>query len=217
MIHILRDGQQFGPYTIEDINTFLSEGSLLTSDQAWHEGSEGWIPITEVPGVTFTEGTSLGMPTDQNTIAQSAVNSSNKLISGKNMVVAGVIFTCLLIVFFALFYKGQSNPPKPSIAEFEKSIVERDKSIEALEAAFDNGNRQLQMKLTVEFEEKNEEYIKRYLEYNKNLTEWYSIITFCVHCKKKLDKQGAATCFQCGKAQTQELDDLEKEHGSKYY
>ena len=76
MIHILRDGQQFGPYTIEDINTFLSEGSLLTSDQAWHEGSEGWIPITEVPGGTFTEGTSLGMPTDQNTIAQSALNSS---------------------------------------------------------------------------------------------------------------------------------------------
>ncbi len=51
MIHILRDGQQFGPYTLEEINAFLADGSLLPTDQAWYEGAPEWMPITDVPGV----------------------------------------------------------------------------------------------------------------------------------------------------------------------
>ena len=51
MIHIMRDGQQFGPYTIEDINSYLAQGTLLPTDQAWYEGAANWMPITEVPGV----------------------------------------------------------------------------------------------------------------------------------------------------------------------
>ena len=51
MIHVMRDGQQFGPYTIEDINAYLAQGTLLPTDQAWYEGAANWMPITEVPGV----------------------------------------------------------------------------------------------------------------------------------------------------------------------
>ena len=51
MIHVMRDGQQFGPYTIEDINTYLAQGTLLPTDQAWYEGAANWMLITEVPGV----------------------------------------------------------------------------------------------------------------------------------------------------------------------
>ena len=42
MIHILRDDQQFGPYTIEDLNSYLVEGSILPTDHAWYEGSYYW-------------------------------------------------------------------------------------------------------------------------------------------------------------------------------
>ena len=51
MIHVMRDGQQFGPYTIEDINAYLAQGTLLPTDQAWYEGAANWMPITDVPGV----------------------------------------------------------------------------------------------------------------------------------------------------------------------
>jgi len=51
MIHVMRDGQQFGPYTIEDINAYMAQGNLLPTDQAWYEGAANWMPITEVPGV----------------------------------------------------------------------------------------------------------------------------------------------------------------------
>ena len=51
MIHISREGQQFGPYSLEEVNTYLADGSLLPTDMAWFEGAAGWVPIAQVPGV----------------------------------------------------------------------------------------------------------------------------------------------------------------------
>ena len=51
MIHVMRDSQQFGPYTLEDLNAYLAQGSLLVTDQAWYEGLQNWIPMDQVPGV----------------------------------------------------------------------------------------------------------------------------------------------------------------------
>ena len=51
MIHVMRDGQQFGPYTLEDLNSYLAQGTLLPTDQAWWEGAPAWVPMDQVPGV----------------------------------------------------------------------------------------------------------------------------------------------------------------------
>jgi len=51
MIHVMRDGQQYGPYTLEDLNSHLAAGSLLPTDQAWYEGAPAWMPMNQVPGV----------------------------------------------------------------------------------------------------------------------------------------------------------------------
>ncbi|MDE2680807.1 MAG: DUF4339 domain-containing protein [Verrucomicrobiota bacterium] len=53
LIHISRDGEQFGPYTLEDANAYLAQGSLFPTDQAWYEGAADWMPITEVPGIQW--------------------------------------------------------------------------------------------------------------------------------------------------------------------
>ena len=47
-IHISRDGQQFGPYTSEQVREYLSTGSVLPTDLAWHEGAADWLPVTDV-------------------------------------------------------------------------------------------------------------------------------------------------------------------------
>ena len=67
MIHVLRDGQQFGPYALEDLNTYLAQGSLLPTDQAWWEGAPSWVPMDQVPGVILPGQAALPME-------QSAVN-----------------------------------------------------------------------------------------------------------------------------------------------
>lgn len=52
-IHINRAGQQLGPFSIEEVNRKLSDGTLSPTDQAWYEGAAGWAPLSGVPGVTI--------------------------------------------------------------------------------------------------------------------------------------------------------------------
>lgn len=47
-IHISRNGQQFGPYKQSTAEQYLSDGTLQSSDMAWHEGADGWKPLAEV-------------------------------------------------------------------------------------------------------------------------------------------------------------------------
>lgn len=51
LVHIQRDGQQFGPYTLEDLNAHLASGALLPTDYAWYEGAPSWLVMSDVPGV----------------------------------------------------------------------------------------------------------------------------------------------------------------------
>lgn len=51
-IHINRGGQQLGPFSIEEINRKLADGTLSLTDQAWYEGASGWGPLSSVPGLT---------------------------------------------------------------------------------------------------------------------------------------------------------------------
>ena len=50
-IHITKDGQQYGPYTLEEVNAQLAGGDLSPNDLAWHEGAPGWIMLAAVAGV----------------------------------------------------------------------------------------------------------------------------------------------------------------------
>ena len=50
-IHIARNGQPMGPFSLEEVNRQLAAGTLSLSDQAWYEGAAGWAPLSSVPGV----------------------------------------------------------------------------------------------------------------------------------------------------------------------
>ena len=58
-VYIDRNGQRFGPYSVEEINCYLAEGSLLPSDQAWYDGEMDWKPLTQVAGVIASSPTPL--------------------------------------------------------------------------------------------------------------------------------------------------------------
>ncbi len=55
-IHINRDGEQFGPYSLEDVNAYLADGTLLPSDHAWHEALAEWTTLDQIDGVLLPEG-----------------------------------------------------------------------------------------------------------------------------------------------------------------
>lgn len=50
-IHTSRDGKQFGPYTLAEVNGHLSTGHLKPEDLAWHEGLADWQPLSSIQGV----------------------------------------------------------------------------------------------------------------------------------------------------------------------
>ena len=54
-VHLERSGQRYGPYSVEEINTYLKSGQVLISDIAWYDGAPDWIPLAEVPGVQVSE------------------------------------------------------------------------------------------------------------------------------------------------------------------
>jgi Domain of unknown function (DUF4190)/GYF domain 2 len=50
-IYVQQSGQQTGPYSLDDVRSRLSAGSLQPNDLAWYEGATGWMPLSSVPGV----------------------------------------------------------------------------------------------------------------------------------------------------------------------
>ena len=46
-IHINKDEQQHGPYTLDQVNEYLAQGTLQATDPAWHEGLAGWVTLSQ--------------------------------------------------------------------------------------------------------------------------------------------------------------------------
>jgi hypothetical protein len=48
LIH--RGGQQYGPYSVEELKQFVASGNVLPSDMAWAEGMPAWMPVSQILG-----------------------------------------------------------------------------------------------------------------------------------------------------------------------
>ena len=46
-MHLFRDGQQHGPYTLEQMQAMATQGQLLPADLATYEGASGWMPVQQ--------------------------------------------------------------------------------------------------------------------------------------------------------------------------
>ncbi|MBC8245640.1 MAG: DUF4339 domain-containing protein [Verrucomicrobia bacterium] len=65
MYHVSHQGQQLGPFTVEQINQYLAQGLLDASSHIWDSSTNNWVGILEVPGV--------GMPPQVVPVAPQAV------------------------------------------------------------------------------------------------------------------------------------------------
>lgn len=52
MVHIQKNGEFLGPYSLEAARDYLSTGRLTTADLARLEGTSEWIPLTSVSGIS---------------------------------------------------------------------------------------------------------------------------------------------------------------------
>lgn len=54
-IFIARNNQHYGPYTLNQIQTYLASGQVQGTDLAWYAGLQSWIPLSQVPGVQLPQ------------------------------------------------------------------------------------------------------------------------------------------------------------------
>jgi hypothetical protein len=52
-IYVGKNGQQLGPFSLEEVNRKLADGTFAASDLAWYEGAAGWAPLSSVAGVVI--------------------------------------------------------------------------------------------------------------------------------------------------------------------
>ena len=50
-IHINKNDQKYGPYSVEELRAYLTQGSLSVEDFAWYEGLPDWVQIHQIQGL----------------------------------------------------------------------------------------------------------------------------------------------------------------------
>jgi hypothetical protein len=50
MYHVTSQGQEIGPYTLDEIRQMVSDGHLAVTEYAWSQGMQNWVPITQLIG-----------------------------------------------------------------------------------------------------------------------------------------------------------------------
>lgn len=48
--HIARDGQTYGPYTLDDLRRYVASGNVLPTDMAKGEDTPDWVPVSQLLG-----------------------------------------------------------------------------------------------------------------------------------------------------------------------
>ena len=103
-IQIDRNGERYGPYSIEEVNSYLVSGTLLPSDNAWHDGMPDWVPIGQIQGVILPGG-------DVSPQQPTAGGKKTLWISLGAVAVIGLVVGGVL-----LFYPKQTSDDKTPVA-----------------------------------------------------------------------------------------------------
>ena len=94
MHHVSHQGQQFGPYTVEQINQYLSQGAFDASSHVWDANVNGWVEIWKLPGVI--------LPAAQPAAAQPEVLNNQTIHTDSGGGPSRVVFAVLGIIGIVL-------------------------------------------------------------------------------------------------------------------
>jgi hypothetical protein len=53
---VSRNGQMYGPYTLEDLQRYVASGNILGTDMAKSEDMPDWLPVAQILGTAGTAG-----------------------------------------------------------------------------------------------------------------------------------------------------------------
>ncbi|MGA1983632.1 MAG: GYF domain-containing protein [Acidobacteriaceae bacterium] len=53
LYHVSRNGQNYGPYTLEDLQRYVTSGNVLPTDLAKSDEMPEWVPVSQVLGASM--------------------------------------------------------------------------------------------------------------------------------------------------------------------
>ena len=124
-IYVHKDGTQYGPYTLEQLQQYIQQGSFTTQDQACYDG-QSWVTVAQIPGISQAaapqaqpaavpkaKATQSSPQTAQATTAQAAAPAASKkkviIWSSIAVFALAAIITTLLIIFSGEEAEGQEE------------------------------------------------------------------------------------------------------------
>jgi hypothetical protein len=51
LYHVSRNGQNYGPYTLEDLQRYVASGNILPTDMAKSDDMPDWVPVSQILGM----------------------------------------------------------------------------------------------------------------------------------------------------------------------
>jgi hypothetical protein len=51
LYHVSRNGQNYGPYTLEDLQRYVASGNVLPTDLAKSDETHDWVPVSQIVGI----------------------------------------------------------------------------------------------------------------------------------------------------------------------
>ena len=123
-IYVHKDGTQYGPYTLEQLQQYVQKGSFTVQDQACYDG-QNWVTVAQIPGISQAatpqaqpaapqaKATQAAPQSAQaaTTQAASPARSKKKIIIWSSIAVVALaaIITTLLIIFTGEETEGQEE------------------------------------------------------------------------------------------------------------
>ncbi len=92
-IHVKRDGQDFGPFSSEEAQSHLANGTILPTDLVWHEELPNWVSAAELLA-------NLNEHSLPPTLAPTTPSESPKILGLKKNVFYGVSGCLVLLIGF---------------------------------------------------------------------------------------------------------------------
>jgi hypothetical protein len=59
---VSRNGQMYGPYTLEDLQRYVDSGNILPTDMAKSEDMPDWLPVAQILAAARTAGAAIPTP-----------------------------------------------------------------------------------------------------------------------------------------------------------
>jgi sulfatase modifying factor 1 len=105
-IWIRRDGEEFGPYALEQVKEYFASGELVLEDEAWFDGCEDYVTVGDIPHFTSPRKVALEEP-----------GKKKNPIVITSIVVSSVLLFAGLVVGGFYIMKGSSTKKKDAGAE----------------------------------------------------------------------------------------------------